>query len=162
MAYIYPAPGVANSEITVSLENSSDATNTSLSLSGFQDMTINAANDVFTWEQLDSGSKFQIATTSTNSITMNIVVDQAKFFGTVADASQASDDTAAELGIFGMSKLKSLVEFDIFLGKTDTGGAGKTISGTGYITGLAPTVSAGEPVWVTPVTISVVGDYSVS
>lgn len=61
-----------------------------------------------------------------------------------------------------MSKLKSLVEFDIFLGKTDTGGAGKTISGTGYITGLAPTVSAGEPVWVTPVTISVVGDYTVT
>jgi len=162
MAYIYPAPGVANSEITVSLINAADATNTALSLSGFQDMTINAANDVFTWEQLDSGSKFQIATTSTNSVTMNIVVDQTKFFGTVADASQASDDTAAELGIFGMSKLKSLVEFSIFLGKTDTGGAGKTLSGTGYITGLAPTVSAGEPVWVTPVSISVVGDYTIT
>ena len=162
MAYIYPAPGVANSEITVSLINAADATNTALSLSGFQDMTINAANDVFTWEQLDSGSKFQIATTSTNSVTMNIVVDQTKFFGTVADASQASDDTAAELGIFGMSKLKSLVEFSIFLGKTDTGGAGKTLSGTGYITGLSPTVSAGEPVWVTPVSISVVGDYTIT
>lgn len=162
MAYIYPAPGVTNSEITVSLTNAADVTNTALSLSGFQDMTITAANDVFTWEQLDSGSKFQIATTSTNSVTMNIVVDQTKFFGTVADASQASDDTAAELGIFGMSKLKSLVEFSIFLGKTDTGGAGKTLSGTGYITGLSPTVSAGEPVWVTPVTISVVGDYTVA
>ena len=162
MAYIYPAPGVSGSEVTLSLENYADGTNTALTIAGLQDMTVNAANDVFTWEQLDSGSKFQIATTATNSVAMNLVVDQTTFFGTVADASQASDDTAAELGLFGMSKLKAKVEFSIFLGKTDAGGAGKTISGEGYITGLAPTTSAGEPVWVTPITITVVGDYTIA
>ena len=163
MAYIYGAPGVSGSEVTLTLENAADTTNTSLSIAGLQDMTINASNDVFTWEQLDSGSKFQIATTATNSVAMNLVVDQTTFFGTVADASQTASDTAAELGIFGMSKQKSEVNFSIFLGNPNgTSSGGKTISGSGYITGLAPAVSAGEPVWVTPITITVVGDYSVA
>ena len=159
MAYIYPAPGVSGSEVTLTLENSADATNDALSIAGLQDMTINASNDIFSWEQLDSGSKFQIATTATNSVAMNLVVDQTTFFGS---GSTTSTDTASNLGIFGMSSIKSKVEFSIFLGKTDAGGAGKTISGEGYITGLAPTTSAGEPVWVTPITITVVGDYTVA
>ena len=159
MAYIYPAPGVSGSEVALSLQNEADATNDALSIAGLQDMTINASNDVFTWEQLDSGSKFQIATTATNSVAMNLVLDHTTFFGS---GSTTSTDTATNLGIFGMSSIKSKVEFSIFLGKTDAGGAGKTISGTGYITGLAPTASAGEPVWVTPITITVVGDYTVA
>lgn len=161
MAYIYPAPGVTGSEVTLSLTNSADIGSVALDIAGLQDMTINSSNDIFTWEQLDSGSKLQIATTSTNSIATNLVVDQAAFFGSVAQGSQTSTDTAAELGIWGMSRLKSQVDFTIFLGKTDDGSAGKTISGSGYITGLAPAVSAGEPVWVTPITITVTGDYTV-
>lgn len=159
MAYIYPAPGVTGSEVTLTLQNSADATNDDLVIAGLQDMTINASNDVFTWEQLDSGSKFQIATTATNSVAMNLVVDQTTFFGS---GSTTSTDTATNLGVFGMSSVKSKVEFSIFLGKTDAGAAGKTISGEGYITGLAPTTSAGEPVWVTPITITVVGDYTIA
>lgn len=159
MAYIYPAPGVTGSEVTLTLQNSADTTNDDLVIAGLQDMTINASNDVFTWEQLDSGSKFQIATTATNSVAMNLVVDQTTFFGS---GSTTSTDTASNLGVFGMSSVKSKVEFSIFLGKTDAGGAGKTISGEGYITGLAPTTSAGEPVWVTPITITVVGDYTIA
>ena len=159
MAYIYPSPGVTGSEVTLSLENSADTGNDSLTIAGLQDMTINASNDVFTWEQLDSGSKFQIATTATNSVAMNLVVDQTTFFGS---GSTTSTDTATNLGVFGMSSVKSKAEFSIFLGKTDAGGAGKTISGEGYITGLAPTTSAGEPVWVTPITITVVGDYTIA
>ena len=159
MAYIYPAPGVTGSEVTLTLQNSADTTNDDLVIAGLQDMTINASNDVFTWEQLDSGSKFQIATTATNSVAMNLVVDQTTFFGS---GSTTSTDTASNLGVFGMSNVKSKVEFSIFLGKTDAGGAGKTISGEGYITGLAPTTSAGEPVWVTPITITVVGDYTIA
>ena len=162
MAYIYPGPGTAG-DVNLTVTNDADGTSTSLTVAGLQDMTINASNDVFTWEQLDSGSKFQIATTATNSVAMNLVVDQTTFFGTVADASQTASDTAAELGIFGLSKQKSSVSFSIFLGNPNgTSSGGKTISGTGYITGLAPAVSAGEPVWVTPITITVVGDYSVA
>lgn len=156
--YIYPAPGVAAKEATLALEVNADSTNDSLSVPSLQDITVNAANDVFTWTQLDETAKKQIATTATNSISMNLVLEQDSFFG---DGSSASG-TASLKGIFGMSTDKDLVEFSLYLGDNSDGTDGKTISGTGYITGLAPTVSADAPVWVTPITITVDGDYTVA
>jgi hypothetical protein len=155
--YIYPAPGVTGVEATLSLEIAADGTDDSLSVPSLQDITVNAANDVFTWTQLDEGSKKQIATTATNSISMNLVLDQTTFFGTAG-----SGTTASAAGIFGMSTQKDLVDFELYLGDESDGSTGKTISGSGYITGLAPTVSADSPVWVSPITITVTGDYTVA
>ena len=155
--YIYPAPGVTGVESTLSLEIVADGTSDSLSVPSLQDITVNAANDVFTWTQLDEGSKKQIATTATNSISMNLVLDQTTFFG-----SAGSGTTASAAGIFGMSSQKDLVSFELYLGDESDGTTGKTISGSGYITGLAPTVSADSPVWVSPITITVTGDYTVA
>lgn len=158
MAYIYPAPGVASAQMTLKVHHTSKAADaTGLSIAAVQDVTVNNANDVFTWTQLDSGSKLQIATTATNSLSMNIVLDQATFFPGASPTT-----TAASQGVFGLSKNKVLVEFDLYLGDTDTGGAGKTVNGKGYITGLAPTVSADAPVWVSPITITVTGDYTIT
>ena len=145
MAYIYPAPGVSGVQATLSLDVASNGSDSGLTIPALQDVTVNNANDVFTWTQLDSTAKQQIATTSTNSISMNLVLEQTTFFG---DAT-ASANTAALSGIFGLSKDKTKVGF-------------KTISGSGYITGLAPTVSADAPVWVTPITVTVDGEYTVS
>lgn len=158
MAYIYPAPGVNGVQATLTISVSSNVSDTGMAVPALQDITINNANDVFTWTQLDSGSKQQIATTATNSISGNIVLDQDKFFGTGGSPT----DTAVEYGIFGLSKNKVKIDFDLYLGDTDSGGNGKTISGVGYITGLAPTVSADSPVWVSPFTITVTGDYTVA
>ncbi len=159
MSYIYPAPGVENSEATLELKvYSLVGTDTGLIIPALQDVTINNANDVFSWTQLDSGSKFQIATTSTNSLNMNIVLDQEAFFGTGVDTT----GFAEEDGVFGLSKDKIKISFDLYMGDEDNGDAGKTISGTGYVTGLAPTVSADSPVWVSPITISVTGDFTVA
>jgi hypothetical protein len=159
MAYIYPAPGVANVECKLTLIVSGKAGN--LVVPALQDVTIDNSNDVFTWTQLDEGSKKQIATTATNSLSLNIVLDQEVFFGSAISANVIAG-SAANLGVFGLSKEKTLVDFEMFMGKTSEGGAGKTIKGEGYITGLAPTVSADAPVWVTPVTITVDGDYTVA
>ena len=160
MAYINPAPGTGN-QVTLTLDKAdseSDITQSSaLSIPALQDMTINAANDVFTWSQLDSTAKKQVATTSTNSIAMNIVVDQATFFGTTLNSSIS--DTMAAQGLFGCSRNKTLINFIIRVenSTTDT-----FIKGTGYITGLAPTVTADAPVWVSPITITVTGEYTVA
>ena len=155
MAYIYPAPGVSGVQTTLKIHHTSKTADaTGLTVPGLQDITVNAANDVFTWSQLDSTAKFQIATTSTNSLSMNIVLDQTAFFGS------GSGSTAAAKGLFGLSVDKVLVEFDLYLGDTDGGVQGKTITGKGYITGLAPTVSADSPVWVSPITITVTGEYT--
>ena len=161
MAYINPAPGTAN-QVTLSLDVASNDTDITqgaspLAVPGLQDMTINASNDVFTWSQLDSTAKKQVATTSTNSISMNLVVDQATFFGTSLGA--AITGTILEQGLFGCSRNKTLINFIIRVenSTTDT-----FIKGVGYITGLAPAVSADSPVWVSPITITVSGEYTVA
>lgn len=156
--YIYPAPGVTGVESTLELQVNADSTNDALSVPSLQDITVNASNDVFTWTQLDEASKKQVATTATNSLSMNLVLDQTTFFGD----GTSSAGTASLKGIFGMSGDKDLVEFSLYLGDESDGTTGKTISGVGYITGLAPTVSADSPVWVSPITITVTGDYTVA
>lgn len=163
MSYIYPAPGNANAEVILKVTNTGgNLANTSqtITVPGLQDVTINAANDVFTWTQLDTASKKQVATTATNSLGMNLVLDQTTFFG--SNVSAESTSTAPEKGVFGLSTFKSKIDFSLYLGDTDSGAAGKTITGSGYVTGLAPTVSADSPVWVSPVTITVDGDYTVA
>jgi hypothetical protein len=61
-----------------------------------------------------------------------------------------------------MSNSKDKIEFSLYMGDKDDGTDSKTISGVGYITGLAPTVSADAPVWVSPITITVDGEYTVA
>jgi hypothetical protein len=158
MAYIYPAPGVENVQATLKLFHTTKSADSSgLAIPGLQDVTFNAANDVFTWTQLDSKSKLQIATTSTNSLDMNLVLDQDTFFGTGSPGS-----TAVTQGIFGLSNNKVRVQFELYLGDESDGSVGKILGGFGYVTGLAPTVSADAPVWVSPITITVDGDFTVA
>lgn len=161
--YIYPAPGVDGVEVTLGLSvAANNASTPELDVPALQDVTVNAANDTFTWEQLDSASKKQVATTATNSLSMNIVLDQTVFFG---DEAAADPSTADAKGVFGLSSDKDLVDFELYLGDPSNAqgsGTGKTISGQGYITGLAPTVSADSPVWVSPITVTITGDYTVS
>lgn len=162
MAYIYPAPGVDGVEVTLGVSvAANDPTSPELMVPALQDVTINNSNDTFTWTQLDQGSKLQVATTATNSLSMNIVLDQTIFFGD----DSLSDGTATAKGVFGLSKDKDLTQFELYMGDPSDnqgGGTGKTVSGEGYVTGLAPTVSADSPVWVSPITITITGDYTVS
>lgn len=160
MAYIYPAPGVADKQCTLVLTDSSGTITGNLAVPAMQDVTVNAANDVFTWTQLDQTSKLQIATTSTNSLSMNIVLDKEAFFGT-GDGDYANAATMTALGIFGASVQKTRVGFSLYMGDESDGTDGVTLSGNAYVTGLAPTVSADAPVWVSPITLTVDGEYSV-
>lgn len=157
MAYIYPAPGVEGVETTLKLYHTSKTADaTGLAVPALQDITINAGKDVFTWTQLDSASKLQLPTTAANSVSLSLVLDQEVFFGS------GTGSTAAAQGILGLSNNSTLIEFELYMGDTSAGSVGKTIKGFGYITGLAPTVSADSPVWTSPVTITVTGDYSVA
>ena len=149
MATIIASPGVTGSFPVLTIKVGSDTVG--LALPMMQDITIDNANDTYTWVQLNSGSKFQVATTATNSVSGTMVVDEDVFFGVTT-----AGEVAKTKGVFGLSKEKTLVTFEI----SDVGS--KTISGSGYITGLAPTVSADSPVWTTPLTLSVTGDLSVA
>jgi hypothetical protein len=120
-------------------------TSSGLTLKSVQDVTINNSNGTFSWTQLDSQSQLTVATPATNSIAANIVVDDSDYF-------------TATTGIFDLSNNKTLVYFRVYYNGKATGA--KFVSGSGYITNLAPSVSPTAPVWVTPLTISVDGDFT--
>jgi hypothetical protein len=167
MAYINPGPGTSSQVVlTIDTTASSTVTGTApvtaialggsaLAVPALQDITVNAANDVFTWSQLDTTAKNQIATTSTNSLSMNIVLDDATFFGTTLAATQSG--TVAEQGILGLSRNKTPICFTLKMRENSS--TDRVLKGQGFITGLAPTISADSPVWVTPITITVSGEY---
>jgi hypothetical protein len=155
--YINPSPGSTGAQVTLkvyAVSKSADATG--LALPSLQDVTLNNANDVFAWQSLDSSAKKQVATVSTNSLSMNIVLDTVTFFGT------GTGSTAAGKGIFGLSKDKTIVEFELYMGDDSEGANTRMISGFAYVTGLAPSVSAASPIWVSPITLTVTGDYTVT
>ena len=145
--YILSAAGSTNPILTLKVNGITGV----LDIPSLQDVTINNGRDVFSWSQLNESAKLQVPTTSTNSISTTIVVEEKTFFG---DAL-ATAGSAAKLGIFGLQNAATKVNFEINLGA-------KVISGVGYITGLAPTVSADSPVWTTPVTVTVSGEFQVA
>jgi hypothetical protein len=147
--YVAQAPGSATAP-TVTLYAWGVSGN--LTVPTLQDITINNSNDVFSWTQLNEAAKLQVATTATNSISTNCVVEELTFFGNVS----ATASSAAKLGLIGLSDAKTKVQFTISNFGT------KTITGNAYVTGLAPKISADQPVWVTPVTLSVTGGYTVA
>jgi hypothetical protein len=149
--YIQSAAGVNNPILTLTINGTTSTTATNLLIPTLQDVTINNANNVFSWTQLNESAALQVATIANNSISSNIVVETTTFFGDTGQASWS----AAYKGLIGLSVNKTKVNFSINLGT-------KSISGIGYVTGLAPKVTADQPVWLTPITIAVSGEYTVA
>lgn len=123
-----------------------------LTVTALKDVTINNANDIFTYTVLSSAGKQQVPTTATNSVSTNLVVDETLFFGT---GTTALASNAAVNGLMGLSTTKAKCRISVAMGT-------KTFTANAYVTGLAPTVSADSPVWVTPCTFTVTGDYTIS
>lgn len=126
------------------------ADNDGILVPGLQDVTINNANGSFRWKQMDQSGENVITTNATNSLSGNFVLDPQTFWGT-GGAGAAGD------GIFKLSNNRIPVGFMVApSGVSD----GQTIlMGTGYLSALAPTASADSPVWVSPITLEVNGDY---
>jgi len=139
-----------------SAANASISGTDGLSIPSMQDITINNSTGVFRFKTLDNTAESAVTTPATNQITLNVVVDQDAFFGNDA----GTNDTVVNTGLFGCSKNKTRVFFEAGFQGNDSGS--KYVSGSGFISGLAPTVNMDSPVWVTPVTIEVDGDYTES
>jgi hypothetical protein len=121
-----------------------------------QDITINNANGNFRWKQLDKSGESVITTVATNSLSGNFVLDNATFFGD----TPGTTTTIKTGGIFGYSNERIQVAFMIAPSGATAGN--QVIMGTGFIGSLAPKVSADSPVWVSPITIEVNGDYKLA
>lgn len=149
MAYIHASPA---SPAIIQIATATIATTTTgYVLPALQDVTLNASNGEFRWQELGLDSEKVVTTPATNSVAANIVVDDATFF----------NDTVASSGVPGIFKLsedKTLVYFRVYFNGKGVGA--RYIGGQGYITSLAPTVAATSPVWITPISISVDGELS--
>ena len=141
----------------VSASNTSIVDANVLSIPYMQDVTVNNSTGTFRYKTLDSGSESVVTTPATNQLSLNAIVDDGAFFG---DTAAAGDGVVVDEGLFGTSANKTQIGFRIYFDGTDSGS--KFLEGIGYISGLAPTVNPDAPLWVTPVTIEVNGDFTES
>lgn len=136
--------------------NITTVANGAIVVPGLQDVTVNNANGSFRWKQLDQSGENVITTNATNSLSGNFVLDPLTFWG---DSSKTAGEANYE-GIFKLSNDRTEVAFLIAPSGITDGNA--ILLGTGFISALAPTVSADSPVWVSPITLEVNGDYTKS
>ncbi len=147
MAYINVSGPNSNAVIQISTATIS-TTSSGYIVPALQDVTINNAAGVFNWTQLDTFSQLAVSTPATNSISANLVLDSATFFAA----------TNGVPGLFDLSNDATEVYFRVYFHGRLTGA--KYVSGSGFITNLAPTVNPTAPVWVSPIQISVNGDLT--
>jgi len=120
-----------------------------------QDITITNNNGVFRWKQLDESGQKVAVTPATNSINLTLVLDDAAFYGTAYGTAPAAGDSAVKQGMFNLSNYKARVYFKFAWGGSST----NVVSGSGFLSGLAPKVTPDQPVWITPLIIEVDGTY---
>jgi len=119
-----------------------------LTVPALQDITVNATPGTFEWQQLDELSSQIVTTPSTNSLSTNMVLDDVAFFTGAGSTN----------GIFQITNDKTKVYFRMYWqGSASTN---RYIEGEGFLSALAPTVSATAPVWVAPIDILVTGNYT--
>lgn len=147
MAYINVSAPTSNATIQISTASISTTTS-GYTVPALQDVTINNAAGVFNWTQLDVFSQLAVSTPATNSISANMVLDSETFFA----------GSAGVAGLFDLSNEATEVYFRVYFNGKLSGA--KYVSGSGFITNLAPTVNPTAPVWVSPITISVNGDLT--
>lgn len=147
MSYINVSAPSQNAIIQISTASIA-STSSGYIIPALQDVTINNAAGVFNWTQLDTFSQLAVSTPATNSISANLVLDSTTFFTGSGGVS----------GLFDLSNDATEVYFRVYFNGKLTGA--KYVSGSGFITNLAPTVNPTAPVWVSPITISVNGDLT--
>ncbi len=154
MGVINVSGSTVEATVVISDKGTSYGAGTSLTLLNLNDISLTNTQGTFRYQTLDSQSEAVVTTVATNSVALNLVIDEDQFFGTNAGASPV-----IEKGLFGTSNNKTEVDFRIYFeGSTVSGN--KYIDGTGFITGLTPSVNPGSPLWVTPVTIEVNGELT--
>ena len=126
-----------------------------LAIPQMQDITINNSTGVFRFKTLDNTAERAVTTPATNQLSLNVVVDETSFFG---NATLSANGAVVETGLFGVSASKTKVFFRAYFNGVDTGS--KYLQGVAFVSGLSPTVNMDSPVWISPVTLEVDGDFT--
>jgi hypothetical protein len=120
-----------------------------------QDITVSASTGTTRYSTLDSSASSAFTTVNENSISLNMLVDGETFFGDGANAN----NTIANKGLMQTSKEKTEIFFSVAFNEGNSTGE-YYISGKGFLTGLTPTASIDQAVWISPMEIVVNGELS--
>jgi len=120
-----------------------------------QDVTVSASTGSTRYSTLDSSASSAFTTVNENSVSLNMLVDGATFFGDGANAT----NTIANKGLMQTSKEKTEINFSVAFNEGNSSGE-YYVEGTGFISGLTPTASIDAAVWVSPMEIIVNGELT--
>jgi hypothetical protein len=120
-----------------------------------QDITVGATTGTTRYSTLDSTASSAFTTVNENSISLNMLVDGETFFGDGANAN----NTIANKGLMQTSKEKTEIFFSVAFNEGNSTGE-YYISGKGFLTGLTPTASIDQAVWISPMEIVVNGELT--
>ena len=118
-----------------------------------QDITVNATTGTTRYSTLDSTSSSAFTTTNENTISLNMLLDESTFFG-----ASNTDNEVANVGLLSTSIAKTEVFFSVAFEGTDS--TDYYVSGKGFISGLSPSASMDQAVWITPMEIIVNGELT--
>ena len=152
MAYFNTSPSTSRAVLQVATATILSTT-TGFVVPALQDITVNNGTAVFNWTQLDSFGQQSLPTPATNSVSGNLVVDPTTYFG---DGST----TSGVPGLHSLSNNATKVFWRVYFDGQKAGS--RFISGSGYVTGLAPSTNPTAPVFVTPFTIAADGEIATS
>ena len=125
-----------------------------LEIVNLTEVTMNLSKDVFTRTQMNHAGKRQFPTTSNYSLSTNISIDKDEWKGIVADASNVAG-SASVLGLYKLLETGKLVTVVWNMGDI-------VHTAPGYITGANPGATADQPIWTTPLTITITGGIVLS
>jgi len=134
----------------MSLPGGSDA----LVIPLMQDVTLSASTGSTRYSTLDSTASSAFTTVNENSVSLNMLLDGAVFFGT-----GTGTNTISNKGLLETSSDKTEIFFTVAFNEGNTTGE-YYVKGKGFLSGLTPTASIDAAVWVTPMEIIVNGEIT--
>lgn len=118
-----------------------------------QDLTLSTSPGTVRYSTLDSTASSAFTTVVENEVTFNMLVDDDAFFG-LSNATNA----VANDGLWTTSNSKTEIFFSVAFEGTETDDY--YLTGKGFISGLSPSASIDQAVWISPGSIVVNGDLT--
>lgn len=120
-----------------------------------QDITVSATTGTTRYSTLDSTASKAFTTVNENSVSLNMLVDGDTFFGNAA----LTLNSVAELGLLQTSINKTEIFFSVAFNEGNSSGE-YYVSGKGFLTGITPSASIDQAVWISPLEIVVNGELA--
>jgi len=119
-----------------------------------QDITVNSSPGIVRYSVLDDSASQAFTTVNENSVSLNILLNDDQFFGNAS----LTDNAIETNGLFLTQNNKTEIFFSVAFDGTDSGA--NYVYGTGFLSGLAPSASLDQAIWISSLEIAVNGELA--